>query len=106
MFYSRWDYKKFINNKIDQNQGLIVDSEGNKLGNHSGIHNFTIGQRKGIGIESKGKPLFVTKIYPSKNIVEVGPSNELMQTKAYISKVNIISKKTTYLTRNICKNSL
>ena len=87
------DYKKFINNKIDQNQGLIIDSEGNKLGSHSGIHNFTIGQRKGIGIESKGKPLFVTKIYPSKNIVEVGPSSELMQTKAYISKVNIISEK-------------
>ncbi len=87
------DYKKFINNKIDQNQGLIIDSEGNKLGSHSGIHNFTIGQRKGIGIESKGKPLFVTKIYPSKNIVEVGPSSELMQKKAYISKVNIISEK-------------
>ena len=57
------------------------------------IRNFTIGQRKGIGIESKGKPIFVTKIYPSKNIVEVGPSNELMQRKAYISKVNIISKQ-------------
>ena len=87
------DYKKFINNKIDQNEGIIVDSQGNKLGDHSGIHNFTIGQRKGIGIESKGKPIFVTKIYPSKNIVEVGPSNELMQRKAYISKVNIISKE-------------
>ena len=87
------DYKKFINNKIDQIEGIIVDSQGNKLGVHSGIHNFTIGQRKGIGIESKGKPIFVTKIYPSKNIVEVGPSNELMQRKAYISKVNIISKE-------------
>ena len=87
------DYKKFINNKIDQNEGIIVDSKGNKLGDHSGIHNFTIGQRKGIGIESKGKPIFVTKIYPSKNIVEVGPSNELMQRKAFISKVNIISKE-------------
>ena len=85
------NYKKFINNKIDKNEGIIVDSQGNKLGDHSGIHNFTIGQRKGIGIESKGKPIFVTKIYPSKNIVEVGPSNELMQRKAYISKVNIIS---------------
>ncbi|MBR39216.1 MAG: tRNA 2-thiouridine(34) synthase MnmA [Dehalococcoidia bacterium] len=87
------DYKKFINNKIDQNEGIIVDSKGNKLGDHSGIHNFTIGQRKGIGIETKGKPIFVTKIYPSKNIVEVGPSNELMQRKAFISKVNIISKE-------------
>ena len=95
------DYKKFINNKIDQNEGIIVDSQGNKLGDHSGIHNFTIGQRKGIGIESKGKPIFVTKIYPSKNIVEVGPSNELMQRKAYISKVNIISKENKITNKEI-----
>ena len=95
------NYKKFINNKIDKNEGIIVDSQGNKLGDHSGIHNFTIGQRKGIGIESKGKPIFVTKIYPSKNIVEVGPSNELMQRKAYISKVNIISKKNKIINKEI-----
>mgnify|MGYP001292508849 CR=1 FL=1 len=86
------DYKKFINNKADQKHGIIVDSKGNRLGDHSGIHNFTIGQRKGIGVESRGKPLFVTKIYPSKNTVEVGSSSELMQKKAYISKVNIISE--------------
>tara|TARA_B100000902_G_scaffold398488_1_gene465435 strand:- start:849 stop:1982 length:1134 start_codon:yes stop_codon:yes gene_type:complete len=85
------DYKKFINKKILQTNGNIIDSDGNKLGDHQGIHNFTIGQRKGIGIESKGKPLFVTKIYPSKNTVEVGPPNELMQDKAYLSKLNIIS---------------
>lgn len=85
------DYKKFINKKILKTNGNIIDSDGNKLGDHQGIHNFTIGQRKGIGIESKGKPLFVTKIYPSKNTVEVGPPNELMQDKAYLSKLNIIS---------------
>lgn len=85
------DYKKFINKKILKTNGNIIDSDGNKLGDHQGIHNFTIGQRKGIGIESKGKPLFVTKIYPSKNTVEVGPPNELMRDKAYLSKLNIIS---------------
>tara|TARA_B100000674_G_scaffold211824_1_gene173569 strand:+ start:1931 stop:3064 length:1134 start_codon:yes stop_codon:yes gene_type:complete len=85
------DYKKFINKKISNTNGKIIDSEGKKLGDHQGIHNFTIGQRKGIGIESKGKPLFVTKIYPSKNTVEVGPPSELMQNKAYLSKLNIIS---------------
>ena len=52
---------------------------------------FTIGQRKGLGIESNGKPLFVTKIYPSNNTVEVGPPNELLQKKAFISRLNIIS---------------
>ena len=85
------DYKKFINKKISEKEGVIINSEGKKLGKHKGIHNFTIGQRKGLGIESNGKPLFVTKIYPSNNTVEVGPPNELLQKKAFISRLNIIS---------------
>ena len=87
------DYKKFINKKVSETKGIIVNSKGKELGKHKGIHNFTIGQRKGLGIESDGKPLFVTKIYPSVNKVEVGPSNELMQSKAFISRLNIISGK-------------
>ncbi len=85
------DYKKFINKKVSETEGSIINSEGKRLGSHKGIHNFTIGQRKGLGIESSGKPLFVTKIYPSNNTVEVGPSKELMQRKAFISRFNIIS---------------
>ena len=87
------DYKKFINKKVSETKGIIINSKGKELGKHKGIHNFTIGQRKGLGIESDGKPLFVTKIYPSVNKVEVGPSNELMQSKAFISRLNIISGK-------------
>ena len=87
------DYKKFINKKVSEKEGKIINSEGKKIGSHKGIHNFTIGQRKGLGIESTGKPLFVTKIYPGNNTVEVGPSEELMQTKAFISSLNIISGK-------------
>lgn len=50
--------------------GDIVDKYGNKLGKHSGIYNFTIGQRKGLG--AFGRALFVTKINPSDNTVVIG----------------------------------
>ena len=52
------DYKKYINKKVKNTEGNIVDSSGNVLGEHAGIHNFTIGQRKGLGIETSGKPIF------------------------------------------------
>ena len=85
------DYKKYINSKMDDTSGKIIDSTGNVLGEHQGIHNFTIGQRKGIGISSKSKPIFVTKIYSDTNNVEVGPVKELMKDKVFISSVNFIS---------------
>ena len=85
------DYKKYINKKVKNTEGNIVDSSGNVLGEHAGIHNFTIGQRKGLGIETSGKPIFVTNIYSDTNNVEVGPSQELMKKNVSLSSVNFIS---------------
>lgn len=85
------NYKKYINSKMNDTSGNIIDSTGSVLGEHKGIHNFTIGQRKGIGISSKSKPIFVTKIYSDTNNIEVGPVKELMKNKAFISSVNFIS---------------
>ncbi len=85
------NYKKYIKSKMDDTSGNIIDSTGSILGEHQGIHNFTIGQRKGIGISSKSKPIFVTKIYSDTNNVEVGPVKELMKDKAFISSVNFLS---------------
>tara|TARA_B100000686_G_scaffold47532_1_gene50768 strand:- start:5196 stop:6332 length:1137 start_codon:yes stop_codon:yes gene_type:complete len=85
------DYKKYINNKVKNTKGNIINSSGKILGEHEGIHNFTIGQRKGLGIESNGKPLFVTNIYSDSNNVEVGPSQDLMKKNVLISSVNFIA---------------
>lgn len=59
--------------------GDFVDSNGNILGRHKGIYQYTIGQRKGLGI-SLGKPVFVTDIDPIKNTVTLGSNDDLMKT--------------------------
>ena len=63
----------FIKNIYDYTpeNGNFVDKDGNIIGNHQGIINFTIGQRKGLGM-TFGKPMFVTKIDPNTNDVTLG----------------------------------
>lgn len=68
-------------------KGEIVDTEGNVLGTHDGIINFTIGQRKGLGI-SDPKPYYVTKIKPETNTVVVGREEDLKQKTFYIKDTN------------------
>ena len=76
LFYSNGDYKKFLlkNDHIKIKKGLIETTEGLVVGEHNGIANYTIGQRKGIGIGNiKGltdnKPLYVTDIGKNNKIV-------------------------------------
>lgn len=54
------------------NPGPILDKEGNIIGTHNGIANYTIGQRRGLNISSD-KPLYVIRIDPEKNAIVVGP---------------------------------
>ena len=72
------NYKKFLeeNSNIKPKQGNIVNSKGEILGKHTGLYNYTIGQRKGLGI-SHPTPLFVLGFDPSKNEVIVGEENEI-----------------------------
>ncbi len=63
--------------------GPIVDAEGHVLGTHEGIHRFTIGQRKGLGIAT-GKPAFVTAIDPDTATVHLGASEGLESTVATV----------------------
>lgn len=56
--------------------GAIVDSGGRVLGAHQGLHHFTVGQRKGLGVAT-GKPLYVLKLIPAEQQVIVGSKDEL-----------------------------
>lgn len=56
--------------------GEIVDSDGQVLGEHGGLHHFTVGQRKGLGL-STGKPMYVLKLVPAEQQVVVGAREEL-----------------------------
>ncbi|MEN6386839.1 MAG: tRNA 2-thiouridine(34) synthase MnmA [Phycisphaerales bacterium] len=67
--------------------GKIVDSSGKILGEHSGIHNFTIGQRRGVRV-AMGTPWYVTKLDSKANTVILGPSDELIHKSLIASNVN------------------
>ncbi|MFC1738149.1 tRNA 2-thiouridine(34) synthase MnmA [Planctomycetota bacterium] len=64
--------------------GNIVDSKGKVLGSHKGVHQFTIGQRRGLGV-AKGRPFYVTKIDAEENTVTLGPKPEVMH-RSFLAK--------------------
>ncbi len=71
-------------------KGDILDIEGNIVGKHDGIINFTIGQRKGIGIAYK-EPLYVININAKTNEVIVGNREALAIKKIYLKNLNLLS---------------
>ena len=85
------NYKKFLeeNSNIKPHQGNIVNSKGEILGKHTGLYNYTIGQRKGIGI-SYSAPLFVLGFNPVKNEVIVGEEDELYKKEILVSNINLL----------------
>ena len=85
------DYKKFLieNSEIEEKIGNIVDSKGNIFGKHKGIFNYTIGQRRGLGIAYK-QPLFVLGFNKEKNEVIVGIEEELYKKEVYVSNINVL----------------
>ena len=70
-------------------QGNIVNSKGKILGKHTGLYNYTIGQRKGLGI-SHPTPLFVLGFNPAKNEVIVGEENELYKKEILVTDINLL----------------
>ncbi len=80
------NYKKFLESygDITPKIGKILNSKGKVIGFHKGYYNFTIGQRKGLNI-AMGKPYYVLKIDPNKNIVIAGPKEETINKKFTIS---------------------
>jgi tRNA-uridine 2-sulfurtransferase len=75
---------------FQKEEGEIVSETGEIVGRHSGIHNFTIGQRKGLGFAA-GKPLYVLSIDPEKNRVVVGGDDALRTASFEIENVNWVS---------------
>lgn len=86
------NYRRFIEEyRPGSNKpGKIVDDEGKVLGEHTGITNYTIGQRKGLGIAA-GVPLFVKAIDPVRNEIVVGPADSVFTKRLVASKLNWIA---------------
>ena len=70
--------------------GAIVDREGRKLGGHTGVANFTVGQKKGLGLEG-GRRLYVLALDPGNDTVTVGEAAELEARRLTARSVNFIA---------------
>ena len=86
-FYSG-DYKELLD--VPDKTGEIVNRQGQILGKHTGIWNYTIGQRKGLGI-AYSEPLYVVELNKDKNHVIVGTRKEVMSTSFIVNDLNWIA---------------
>ena len=85
-------YSDFIAERVGRKigLGLLKDTSGKTLGKHSGIHNYTIGQRKGLGI-AFGEPRYVVDIDPGQSTVTIGANDELLKDAFTVNEVNWIT---------------
>jgi len=85
-FVGDGDYAGFVERIAGpQPSGEVVDRDGNVLGTHRGVHRFTVGQRRGLGI-NRSTPLFVQKIQADQRRIVVGPAAETEQAEFRVSE--------------------
>jgi tRNA-specific 2-thiouridylase len=91
------DYKNFIDAYLaDQGESLpdtageLVTTDGRVIGEHTGIHNFTVGQRKGLGVAT-GSPLYVLQIKGDTREVVVGSGDNLYSNTLRVHRINLIA---------------
>lgn len=87
---SHGSMRTFLDKYIAPTTGDIVDAEGKVLGQHQGIHHYTIGQRKGIGIAA-AEPLYVVGLDVGRNRVIVGARSCATDAKCSVERVNWVS---------------
>ncbi|MGH9402375.1 MAG: tRNA 2-thiouridine(34) synthase MnmA [Terriglobia bacterium] len=94
-FVPSGSYRDFITaylgetNDTSETHGELVTADGKTLGAHAGVHHFTVGQRKGLGVAT-GSPLYVTEIDAATNRVVVGSNDDLMKRRCRVRDVNWI----------------
>ncbi|HYL76652.1 MAG TPA: tRNA 2-thiouridine(34) synthase MnmA [Bryobacteraceae bacterium] len=96
-FVPNGDYAAFIDSYFreqgiepDRTHGEIVDTEGHVLGEHEGVHRFTVGQRRGLRIAAR-EPLYVIATEPASQRVIVGGNDQLLRARLFAKDVNWIS---------------
>ena len=89
-FVGKKDYRSFVEKRIDlTSAGEIFDVNGNKVGNHNGIHEVTVGQRKGLP-GGQATPRYVTKINVQNKNVIIGEQKDLLVESFIIEDVSIV----------------
>ncbi len=91
--FIKGQYQTFLDRNIDFEEGDIIFRDGKKIGTHKGLHNYTIGQRKGLNLPWTSA-LYVSEIDPFNNTIRVtDDQNDLMQKKFKIHTLNWIEGK-------------
>jgi tRNA-specific 2-thiouridylase len=96
-FVPNGDYAAFLRAYLEETgvpkqrtRGLIVSTDGRTLGEHEGVHHFTVGQRRGLGVAT-GEPLYVISTDPQRQRVVVGGNDDLLRARFFAKDVNWIS---------------
>jgi len=96
-FVPNGDYAAFLNAYLKdtgvepaRTRGSIVTAAGETLGEHEGVHRFTVGQRRGLGVAT-GEPLYVIATDPASQRVIVGGNDDLLRARFFAANVNWIS---------------
>jgi tRNA-specific 2-thiouridylase len=86
------DYAAFVERSagVADRSGPIVDETGETVGRHEGVHHFTVGQRRGLGLTAK-RPLYVLRVLPETRTVVVGGAEELACASCTVRDVNWLS---------------
>lgn len=86
------NYRRFLKENYPQivEPGPILDLEGNKLGEHKGLPFYTIGQRRGLGLENN-KKLYVVEMDPKRNALIVGDNEDVFEEELIVEEINWIS---------------
>ena len=88
------NYARFLEQRLSPERftpGKVVDRKGQVLGSHAGIHRFTIGQRRGLGLGGQPEPMYVSNIDATTGQVEVGSKADLQASGLHASRVNWIN---------------
>ena len=96
-FVPNGDYAAFLRAYLEESgvpkeptRGAIVSTDGRTLGEHEGVHHFTVGQRRGLGVAT-GEPLYVIATDPRRQRVVVGGNDQLLRARFFAKGVNWIS---------------
>ena len=87
------DYAALVRRRTPEafSDGTFVDSAGSELGKHQGYQQYTIGQRKGLGVAA-GHPLYVLNILPESNRVVLGEKDQLLRTSLRANQINLLDE--------------
>ena len=86
------DYARFVERRADPARlrtGRVIDADGRAIANHSGVHRFTVGQRRGLGVAT-GEPLYVREIRAGDGDVVVGPRESLASSGLVAQQVSLV----------------